>query len=163
MDTFVFNEPYFTTAGHMNHDTADYVVRKLPDIVHRYLDAYCQTPSALSPAGVSEVLARAITSMDHAIMSDFQNLFPGGESFLMHANPEQLRRTINDVEGGGTYYTKIARAVGGTTALVALFNENSGGLWVANLGDCCAGASICCVSRYCSVPDSQSRARSSWH
>ena len=109
--------------------------------MHRSLDERCHTPSALSSEAVSDVLVGAIMSMDHAILSDFQNLFPGRESFLMHARSDQLRRYINDVEGGGVNYTKVARALGGTTALVALYNENSAGLWVANLGDCFAGSS----------------------
>lgn len=141
--TFVLTENQYHVAGHMNHDTVDFVSRKLCEIVHKYLDTHCQASSALSPAGVSDVLLSAIQSVEHAIMSDFLNLFPGGESFLIHASSAQLRQSINDVEGDETRHTKIARVLGGTTVLIALFNENIDGLWVASLGDSCAGSSAC--------------------
>lgn len=126
----------------MNHHTVDYVVRRLPQLVRSSLDACCRTPSPLPPEAVSDILTRAITSLDQVIISDFQDLFPGGEGFVAHASPEQLRRLINDVEGTNNHYAKVARVLGGTTALVTLYNEGTGELWVANLGDCCAGSPV---------------------
>ncbi|KAI0686356.1 protein serine/threonine phosphatase 2C [Cytidiella melzeri] len=126
--------------GHMNHDTVDYVARKLPEWVRQSLEAHCQSRSFLSPESVSELLSRTITSVDQTLLSDFKSLFPGGERSLARVNSAQLRQFINDAEGGGSCYAKTARVLGGTTALVTLFHQDTDRLWVANLGDCCAGS-----------------------
>ncbi|KAI0342052.1 protein serine/threonine phosphatase 2C [Trametopsis cervina] len=124
--------------GHMNHETVDYTVRKLPESLRQSLEALCRTRPTFSPDAISELLSMTMASVDQTLMSDFRNLFPGGDRFLKHASPEQLKQAINDVDDGGTFYTTIARMLGGTTALITLFHQNTDNLWVANLGDCCA-------------------------
>lgn len=123
----------------MNHDTVDYIVRKLPESLRMSLETHCTMRGPVSPEAISELLSRAITAIDHALMSDFIAQFPGGERALAGASQAQIKRMIHDEEGGGRRYTAVARVLGGTTALLTLLHEDTDSLWVANLGDSCAG------------------------
>ncbi|KAI0758325.1 protein serine/threonine phosphatase 2C [Irpex lacteus] len=124
--------------GHMNHDTVDYIVRKLPESLRMSLETHCTMRGPVSPEAISELLSRAITAIDHALMSDLMAQFPGGERALAGASQAQIKRMIHDEEGGGRRYTAVARVLGGTTALLTLLHEDTDSLWVANLGDSCA-------------------------
>lgn len=128
--------------GHLNHETVEYVARRLPESLRQSLEAHCDSRSSLSPQVVSELLSRTVTSVDRALMSAFEALFPDGERSLSGASSAQLQQFINDAEGEGSHYTTIARVLGGTTVLITLFHENTDELWVVNLGDCCAGATL---------------------
>ena len=123
----------------MNHETVDYVVRNLPESVRLSLEALYKLRRPVSPQAVSDLLSNAITSVDQAVTSDFMDLFPGGQRALAAASHSQMKRIINDVDGGARRYTAVARVLGGSTALLTLFQENTDSLWVANLGDSCAG------------------------
>ena len=122
----------------MNHDTVDFVFNHLPGMVCDALDSHCQT-SIPSPAAISEILTQAIVSIEASILSDFQTLFPDGGEALLHADTRHLRTLINDSESAHANYAKVNRVVGGSTILITLFNEDTGELWMANLGDSCAG------------------------
>lgn len=52
----------------------------------------------------------------------------------------QIKEIINDQHLGGANWRKARLCMYGTTALVALVDPDHINLWVANLGDCQAGA-----------------------
>jgi pyruvate dehydrogenase phosphatase len=125
--------------GHVNHDTVDYVADKLPPLVRASLDNLLRHSPSPAPQQVSDLLADTIVQIDSAIISDFLSIFAEEDVDITTADPEYMRDFVNDGPAGGNRYVRASRMVGGTTALVTLFEEDSGNLWVANLGDCIAG------------------------
>lgn len=71
-------------------------------------------------------------------------LFPGGAErgldALADLDDDAVRAIVNDREDGMQAYAKVRLCMYGTTALVVLVDGRGENLWVANLGDCQAGA-----------------------
>ena len=101
-------------------------------------------PAFPRPLQISEILSRAIVDVDTAITSDFLSLFPPGGP---NVRSDVMKAYINDASSGGARHIRVSRMLGGTTALLTLFHEASSNLWVANLGDCCAG--LCVIISVC--------------
>ncbi len=125
----------------MNHETVDYVAKHLPYMVRNDLHTRLHATATVSPSSVSEVLSQAIIKVDDSIKAEFLGLFPHGETALRNANSEAIGRFVNDGLTGGNRYSRVARVLGGSTVLLTLLRKGTGDLWVANLGDCCAGKS----------------------
>ena len=111
----------------------------LPGVVRKSLQAVAMNNAEPRQETVSRVLSDAIASVDGAIVTEFLRMFPGGEGFVRNLDSAAARAFINDRAGGGSRYAAASRMLGGSTALLTLFEENTGRLWVANLGDSCAG------------------------
>jgi pyruvate dehydrogenase phosphatase len=129
--------------GHMGDLTVKHVVRHLPVVIRDVLrEAFRkQSDRNFAPQFISDLLSQSITSFDNAIAQDVLDLFPGGLQNISAYSDAELRRVINDQHTGGENYYKVRLCVYGTTALVALVDPERENLWVANLGDCQAGAS----------------------
>ena len=91
---------------------------------------------------MSATLKRAFISFDRDIANDVLALFPGGIASLEHLSDDYIRSVINDYNNGLQNYKKVQLNMYGTTALLALVDPRQEHLWIANLGDCQAGASL---------------------
>lgn len=131
--------------GHVNHDTVDYAAERLPSLVRTPLETVLQQayPASPRPERISEILSQAIVSVDAVITSEFLSMFPREG---MSVRSDVMKTYINDASSGGARHVRVSRMLGGTTALLTLFHEASGNLWVANLGDCCAGLCVIYLS-----------------
>ncbi|GJE94894.1 protein serine/threonine phosphatase 2C [Phanerochaete sordida] len=124
--------------GHVNHNTVDLATEKVPPLVRTSLEALLAQTTSPSPARISDLLSQAIAEVDSAIMSDFLSIFARANVDVSNVRPEFAKPLINDLARGGQHHEKVSRVLGGSTALLTLYNERHGDLWVANLGDCCA-------------------------
>jgi pyruvate dehydrogenase phosphatase len=132
----------FSIPGHLGDVTVEHAAYHLPIIIRDFLrEAFAQNVTR-SPAFISDLLSRSMTSFDEAIAGDVLDLFPGGLESLSSLSDEHIRRTINDITSGGVNYKKARLCMYGTTALVALVDPEHENLWIANLGDCQAGMSF---------------------
>lgn len=124
--------------GHLGDVTVEHTAYHLPIIIRDFLrEAFAQKPSRpVTPAFISDLLSRSMTSFDEAIAGDVLDLFPGGLGSLSTISDEKIRKTINDFHLGGVNYKKARLCMYGTTALVALVDPEHENLWLANLGDC---------------------------
>lgn len=93
-------------------------------------------PHQLPNATVSDILTKAISSLDEAITRDILALFPGGVDSIASMTDEEIDAIVND---GGQNSAKFLRGMRGTTVLVSLVDPLNENLWVASLGDCQAG------------------------
>lgn len=127
--------------GHLGDVTVEHAAYHLPIIIRDFLrEAFEQNPlRPTTPAFISDLLSRSMTSFDEAIAGDVLDLFPGGLESLETLSDDHIRRTINDIHSGGVNYKKARLCMYGTTALVALVDPEHENLWLANLGDCQAG------------------------
>lgn len=125
--------------GHVNHATVEFAAQMLPGVVRKSLQAAAANNAEPRQEVISRLLSDAIASVDNAIVAEFMRILPGGESFVRHLDSAAARTFINDRPGGGSRYSAASRMLGGSTALLTLFEERTGRLWVANLGDSCAG------------------------
>lgn len=143
------------SAGHLGDTTVQHTAYHLPIIVKEFLELALSDPSttSLSTETVSELLSRSITSFDEAIAGDVLELFPGGIDSLPKRSNEEIRSVVNDYYEGGENYKKAKLAMHGTTALVALVDPGHCNLWIANLGDCEAGATSLQISSVIAFPD----------
>lgn len=123
--------------GHVNHDTVEYATEKLPSLVRMSLESLLARTTSPSPARISDLLSEAIAEVDSAIMSDFLSTFAQGDLEPPHTHPEFAKTLLSD-DRRARHCRIVSRALGGTTALVTLYNQIHGDLWVANVGDCCA-------------------------
>jgi pyruvate dehydrogenase phosphatase len=128
-------------SGHLGDVTVEHTAHHLPIIIRDFLrEAYAQKPSRpVTPAFISDLLSRSMTSFDKAIADDVMDLFPGGLESLAALSDENIQHIINDFHHGGANYQKARLCMYGTTALVALVDPDHENLWLANLGDCQAG------------------------
>lgn len=133
-----------STIGHMNDETAQHVVQTLPLIIKNSLESQLHSSKQhpLPPGFVSDLLSTAVTNFDDSMISEMTQLFPGGRLFVPGISEDVMKARVNDRSGEGRYYQKIARALGGCTALLALTNPKEEDLWLANLGDSCAGVQV---------------------
>jgi pyruvate dehydrogenase phosphatase len=124
--------------GHLGDVTVEHAAYHMPIIIRDFLrEAFAQNPTTpRSPAFISDLLSRSMTSFDEAIAGDVLDLFPGGLDSLSSLSDEHIRKTINDMYHGGVNYKKARLCMYGTTALVALVDPEQENLWLANLGDC---------------------------
>jgi pyruvate dehydrogenase phosphatase len=124
--------------GHLGDVTVEHTAHHLPIIIRDFLrEAYAQKPSRpVTPAFISDLLSRSMTSFDKAIADDVMDLFPGGLESLAALSDENIQHIINDFHHGGANYQKARLCMYGTTALVALVDPDHENLWLANLGDC---------------------------
>lgn len=119
----------------------DYVVERLPLLVHRALEAALRQayPFPLSSKRVSDLLSRAIKDVDAAITSDFLSIFIESNVEVATVRSDRMKALLNSGSAARSHHARVSRMLGGTTALLTLFEEKTGNLWVANLGDCTAG------------------------
>lgn len=127
--------------GHLNHATVDFAVQTLPAAVRKNLQSASNNRVEPNRDAVSRALSDAIMAVDTAIISEFVRMFPGGEAQVRKIDDATARIMLNDQESGGYRSTRASRILGGATVLLTLLEEHSGRLWVANLGDSCAGMS----------------------
>lgn len=122
------------------------MAERLPSLVRTSLEATLKQhrPSLPPPERISELLSQAIVHVDNSITSDFLSLFPQEGSQMP---PDVMKAYINDMPAGGARHVRVSRMLGGTTALLTLLHEASGNLWIANLGDCCAGLCVTSLLR----------------
>jgi pyruvate dehydrogenase phosphatase len=136
---------YMTDAdeiGHAGHDTVDHIVETLHPIIKTSLISAMGNSGdvGLSPTSVSEILVKAISSLDEAIAKDLLDLFPGGPDIIAKLSDGEIRAIINDSESGGKNSAKLMRCMRGSTVLVSLIDPTGSNLWVVSLGDCQAGS-----------------------
>ncbi|KAJ3556168.1 hypothetical protein NM688_g2169 [Phlebia brevispora] len=124
--------------GHLNHATVDFATHTLPSVVQGNLRSVLKVRAEPHPSVISRMLSDAITSVDNAIITDFLQIFPDGEIFVRSIDHATARRFINGPGTSEYRYTCASRVLGGSTVLLTLYEETSGQLWVANLGDSCA-------------------------
>jgi pyruvate dehydrogenase phosphatase len=126
------------TPGHLGEDTAAHAAYHLPIMVE---EALLAAPGAragrVDAAEVATLLETAIAAFDEAIARDVLRMLPGGLAGLARMPDGDISRIIND---GGDNLRKTRLAMYGTTALIALVDPSREHLWLANLGDCQAGA-----------------------
>jgi len=120
--------------GHAGHETADYTVENLPDLVKEALSAVLEADKEPAPSTISETLIKAISSFDDNIGRAFLELFPDQES-LARMSDEEIKSIIND---GGSNAAIVVKCLRGTTVLIAISDPAKANLWVASLGDCSA-------------------------
>lgn len=128
------------TVGHAGHDTVDYVLTALPNIIKTALISAFKKSYAgtLSPDAVSDILDHSIQSLDHALTTDLLRLFPNSP-YIDQLSDEEISATVNDIESGGVNSNIVARCMRGSTILVSLVDPSGSNLWVASLGDSIAG------------------------
>ncbi|KAL5528158.1 hypothetical protein ACEPAF_7294 [Sanghuangporus sanghuang] len=119
--------------GHGSHGTVDYVVEHLPARVRSTLHGTLARGPA-SSATISHILSEAIIEVDHALMRDFQHLFPGGRDELARLSDNQIDAMTKTKTG--TYSQSVLRCMEGSTALLTLMDPSGTHIWIANLGDC---------------------------
>lgn len=141
-----FDDGADSPLGHVTHDTVDYVRERLPPLIRMYLDTTLQQafPALPAPEQISKVLSLAIAEVDAAITSDFLSMFSEAKVDIATTRPDVMKAFLRDSSASGAHYVRAARMLGGTTVLLTLFEETTSNLWVANLGDCCAG--LCVIS-----------------
>jgi pyruvate dehydrogenase phosphatase len=127
-------------AGHGGEEAVDYVVQKLPSLIHAALTKAMANASnaPLTPSTISALLQSSIQAVDDALTDAVKHLFPN-EATLAALTDEQIKSTINGPTNPNNL--TILRCMRGTTALVSLVDPKKENLWVASLGDCQAGAS----------------------
>ncbi|KAF7793792.1 hypothetical protein EIP86_004913 [Pleurotus ostreatoroseus] len=138
---FVAGKKWLFTAvldGHLNHATVDFAVQTLPGLVQRNLRSLLSAGARPHPDAISRILSDAISSVDTAITTDFLRIFPDGEMFVRNIDHEMARRFLDGPGTSDYRFTCASRVLGGSTVLLTLFDESTGELWVANLGDSCA-------------------------
>jgi pyruvate dehydrogenase phosphatase len=99
-----------------------------------------QALSSGSSTEIVSTISGAFVSFDNAITNQVRSIFPDPEA-LASIPAEELSQKINDHESGGANYEKIILSMRGTTALVALVDDERKNMWVAGLGDCRASTS----------------------
>lgn len=133
--------------GHLGDATVEHTAHHLPIIIQDFLSKeHARNPNLLSrPSVIANVLAHAISSFDRDIVRDVAQLFPNNslDAALDGLSDADIQATINDYDAGLRNYKKVQLCLYGTTALVALADPKREHLWVANLGDCQAGAFVC--------------------
>ena len=125
--------------GHVNHATVDFAAQTLPNAVGKSLQSAAMNTADLHHDVVSRLLSDTIASVDKTITSEFLRIFQGGESSLRSLDSATASSFINDHATDGSRFTCASRMLGGSTVLLTLFDEKTGRLWIANLGDSCAG------------------------
>ena len=133
----------------MNHDAVEHVSASVGPQLKRGLDAALRSrppPSAL-PALVADVLHRTLQQVEDALVADFLALLPQDPAAVARLDPLRARELLNDKSSPNAGYHRTSRAFGGTTALVALVDAARANLWVANVGDCIAGACLISLPR----------------
>lgn len=93
-----------------------------------------------SSDSISRILSEAIIEVDHALMRDFQRLFPGGRDDFARLSDKQIDAVTKSKSG--TCSQSVLRCMEGSTALLTLIDPSGTHIWVANLGDCRAGKII---------------------
>lgn len=96
--------------------------------------------SSLSSTRISQLLSDAITEIDNVITQEFIRLFPDGRDGLSKLGDSELTSILSRAQAG-PHAQNISRCLQGSTALVTLVDPSGSNIWVANLGDCRAGAS----------------------
>lgn len=117
-------------SGHAGHECADHTLKHFP----RHLQQALSSDISDLPT----TIANAFITFDDSITNQVLSIFPDPEA-LASRPPEELNTIVNDQASGGANYDKIILSMRGTTALVALVDENRNELWVAGVGDCRAG------------------------
>lgn len=115
--------------GHGGHAAADFAVSVLPRMIADGL-----INSSRSVEDVSRVLYESIRVLDKQIQDGVTGLFANDVDVLVKL-PEDA---IDDIVKAN--HDKLLLGMTGTTALIALVDEKKENLWIANLGDCQAGA-----------------------
>ncbi|KAJ7599178.1 protein serine threonine phosphatase 2C [Mycena floridula] len=125
--------------GHAGHETADHVVDVLPSMLRAMVAAALEeTPEGISAETISEILKKAIATIDDEIKQAVLDIFPDVDA-LAAMSDDEIKAIIND---GGETNQKVLRCMRGTTVLVALIDPNKENLWVASLGDCQAALGV---------------------
>jgi len=121
--------------GHGGEEAVDYVVQKLPSLIHAALTKAMANASnaPLTPSTISALLQSSIQAVDDALTDAVKHLFPN-EATLAALTDEQIKSTINGPTNPNNL--TILRCMRGTTALVSLVDPKKENLWVASLGDC---------------------------
>lgn len=129
-------------AGHAGHETVDYVVDNLPDMIRSSLTSTIALAGNvdLDPSIVSNMLTAEISSLDDGIKDGLLRLFPDLGAITKLSDAE-IRDVINDSDSGGKNSAMLMRCMRGTTVLLSLTDPSGSNLWVASLGDCQAGRS----------------------
>lgn len=125
--------------GHAGHETADYAVETIPNVVKDRLCRVLASDKAYyDPASVERMLTEAIRDVDDGIAQALYSLFPSSEG-LESLSDDAIRNTINDSDTGGKNNITVLRCMRGSTALISLTDVSGANIWVASLGDCQAG------------------------
>jgi len=114
--------------GHGGHAAADFAVSMLPKMIADRL-----TNSSRSTDDISRVLSESIRALDKEIEDGVTGLFANDVDALARLPQGAIDDTVR------RNHEKILLGMTGTTALVALIDEKTENLWIANLGDCQAG------------------------
>lgn len=121
-------------SGHAGHDTVNYVVSVLPDLIQSRLRVLVKSAVVISEDAVSTLLKQAIISLDESLTQQLLEVLPPLERLSSITNKEIsaliLERNNSQV---------VARCMMGTTVLLSLQDPQRIKLWVASLGDCQAG------------------------
>ncbi|KAI0633397.1 protein serine/threonine phosphatase 2C [Trametes polyzona] len=129
--------------GHMNHHTVDHISAALGPHLRDSLAAAlrCRPAESATPALVSGILKQTLEHLDNTLLSDFLSVFPSTHpDVLRKLDPSRVKQLLScsSAEKANSGYLRAARALGGTTALVALVDPTRSHLWVGNVGDCVA-------------------------
>jgi pyruvate dehydrogenase phosphatase len=120
--------------GHGGHAAADFAVSALPGMISDGL-----ITSSRSVDDVSRVLYESICALDKEIQDGVTGLFANDVDALAKLS----EGAVDDIVRAN--YEKLLLGMTGTTALIALVDEKKENLWIANLGDCQAGACVECI------------------
>ncbi|KAG7090601.1 hypothetical protein E1B28_009704 [Marasmius oreades] len=119
--------------GHANgNETVDFASQTLPSMIRDRLSDIVRTES-ISTENIKISLASAIIDLDNSITEGLFSLFPQ-EKYINNLTDEEIQKVVNDKDTGGANFTKVARCMRGTTAIVALVGPK-GDVWVATIGD----------------------------
>ncbi|KAL0578837.1 hypothetical protein V5O48_003161 [Marasmius crinis-equi] len=120
--------------GHANgNETVEYAFQSLPSSVRERLIDRGSADASSDPDTVKSLLTSAMIDLDDSITKGLLSLFPTEKS-IQDLSDDEIRRIVNDKDTGGANFTKVARAMRGTTAIVALVGPN-GDVWTATVGD----------------------------
>lgn len=138
----------YPNSGHVGSDLAELAVVKVPERIKRALEtAFKQSTDGEvhqpTVEQISNILSHELAAFDNSILGDFLRVFPKGEESLASLSIPEVKHLINDHSTGSENYAKMMRCMCGTTALIGLVDPNRSNLWIANLGDCQASASLC--------------------
>ncbi|KAG6878525.1 hypothetical protein C0993_004423 [Termitomyces sp. T159_Od127] len=117
-----------STRGHLNHDTVDYIVQKLPRVVKDALHALVLAKLFTEPESISDMLRSSIQQVDDSLTSRVLSLLSENMNENARASADDIPSEFPDAD-----MLLIAQSFGGATLVLSL-TDLRGNLWIANLG-----------------------------